>query len=299
MTILNQQGGGVMAAKDNNNDPFADYMWMGEMDKFDREMEAQIEEEFEEEEFIKSCIEQLLDEEEERETVYFGGGSNDSTKKDHHSRIPDPKNTTTYDGQNFLNMNGLDPNLAQNMNNMYISNSQHIHSPPHQLPHSFYQNGDSAIPPYENGPHPQHAAPNLWYSNKEPLPYHTHPQQAANSHHSHTRSDPRANKRGGGGSMKKESSGHPQQSMGCPSQPKSWTNIKATDCKMVPPGYLGPYPLAKRKQYSPHDDAIAQEPRVSTLNPKAVPFVMNPNAKVFMPQSSSNLVANQVQNQPQ
>lgn len=60
-----------MAKYTNNASPssdlFAEYMWMGEMEKFDEEVEK----EFEEQEFIRNCIEQLLDEEEERETIFF------------------------------------------------------------------------------------------------------------------------------------------------------------------------------------------------------------------------------------
>ena len=54
---------------ENNNknkpDPFADYLWMENMDDFDR----QVEEQLLEEEFIRACIEQLLEEEDERETL--------------------------------------------------------------------------------------------------------------------------------------------------------------------------------------------------------------------------------------
>ena len=46
-------------------DPFADYMWMENIDDFDR----QVEEQLVEEEFIRACIEQLLEEEDERETL--------------------------------------------------------------------------------------------------------------------------------------------------------------------------------------------------------------------------------------
>ena len=53
--------------KNNKMNQFADYMWMGEMEAFDHQMEHAMEEE----EFIRSCIEQLLEEEEERDTVYF------------------------------------------------------------------------------------------------------------------------------------------------------------------------------------------------------------------------------------
>lgn len=54
---------------ENNNknrpDPFAEYLWMENMDDFDR----QVEEQLIEEEFIRACIEQLLEEEDERETL--------------------------------------------------------------------------------------------------------------------------------------------------------------------------------------------------------------------------------------
>lgn len=49
----------------NKQDPFAEYLWMENMDDFDREVNEQLNEE----EFIRACIEQLLDEEDERETM--------------------------------------------------------------------------------------------------------------------------------------------------------------------------------------------------------------------------------------
>ena len=59
----------LLARMENNNqsrqDPFAEYMWMENMEDFDREMREQMLEE----EFIRACIEQLLDEEDERETL--------------------------------------------------------------------------------------------------------------------------------------------------------------------------------------------------------------------------------------
>ena len=56
-----------MGEKKNQQDPFADYMWMENMDEYDRQVEEEI---VEEEEFIRACIEQLLKEEEdERETL--------------------------------------------------------------------------------------------------------------------------------------------------------------------------------------------------------------------------------------
>jgi len=182
---------------DKNNkesNPFADYVWMGDMDKFDREIEAQIEEEFEEEEFIKSCIEQLLDEEEEQ-TVFFH-----NNKFDKKSKRNDAQN---HQQGPMANMNGIEPNLTQSMNNMYIGQPHHPHAmtplpmPIHQQPP--YQNGDLI---YENNG--QMPSQQQWYTgNTEPIPYHPAPSR------------------------------------------------------------------------------IMQK---STLNPNASPFIMNPNAKVFVPQ---------------
>lgn len=54
-----------MEESKNKQDPFAEYMWMENIDAFDR----QVEEQLLEEEFIRACIEQLLEEEDERETL--------------------------------------------------------------------------------------------------------------------------------------------------------------------------------------------------------------------------------------
>ena len=54
-----------MEESKNKQDPFAEFMWMENMEDFDR----QVEEQFLEEEFIRACIEQLLEEEDERETL--------------------------------------------------------------------------------------------------------------------------------------------------------------------------------------------------------------------------------------
>ena len=110
-----------MANQNNEADLFADYVWMGEMDKFDREMQAQMEEEFQEEEFIRSCIDQLLDEEEERETVYFQAQRNKSEDSD----LREDCHRLCTDEHKYLNINRLDPNyLSRNMSNMYISRQQ-------------------------------------------------------------------------------------------------------------------------------------------------------------------------------
>lgn len=55
-----------MGDKKNQQDPFSDYMWMENMDEYDRQVKEEI---LKEEEFIRACIEQLLEEEDERETL--------------------------------------------------------------------------------------------------------------------------------------------------------------------------------------------------------------------------------------
>lgn len=54
-----------MEGRQRNRNAFEEYTWMENMEDFDRE----VEEKLWEEDFIRSCIEQLLDEEEERETM--------------------------------------------------------------------------------------------------------------------------------------------------------------------------------------------------------------------------------------
>ena len=103
----------MMANKyDNTNNPFAEYLWMGEMEKFDEEVEAEFEEAFKEEEFIKSCIEQLLEEEEERETVYYRpsvGRNGDSNYHNGNQLVPLP--------------NSID-SLTQNMDSLYVDKNK-------------------------------------------------------------------------------------------------------------------------------------------------------------------------------
>ena len=52
---------------------FSEYMWMGDEQSFDSEIQSAIEEE----DYIRSAIELLLDEEEQRESVYYGGTTTD------------------------------------------------------------------------------------------------------------------------------------------------------------------------------------------------------------------------------
>jgi len=217
-----------MANQNTEADPFADYMWMGEMDKFDREMEAQIEEEFEEEEFIKSCIDQLLDEEEERETVYFQRrNSRDSrkseghnTQRDHHQR----------DGHKYSHMNGQDPNhLTQNMNNMYISQQHH-----HQLPS--YQNGEAM----SHGQQQQQQQQSWSYTGQtNPMSY----RQISNNNNTTTQ----------------------QQHQKMQDEHRLKRGMEVGKMSM--------------------NEGSSQ---TSSLNPNAAPFVMNPNAKVFVPQGQHN-----------
>lgn len=138
----------------NQNSEFADYLWMGdEMDNFDQQMEAEFEEEIKEQEFIKSCIEQLLDEEEEQ-TVYF----NPSRSSDDDANVP---NKLLFDPQMFYQntnqqvpcINGMNmvPSMTQQMQSLYVQ--QPIH----------HQNGVHVqnITPMTNGHQPQKPAENI------------------------------------------------------------------------------------------------------------------------------------------
>jgi len=113
----------VMMANNHSKNPFADYLWMGDMDHFDQQVEAEFEEEIKEEMFIKSCIEQLLDEEEEQ-TVYFGGpngmnGFNGYANEQPHSLI---EQHIQYQNANqqVPHLNGHIGVLDQNMHSMYL-----------------------------------------------------------------------------------------------------------------------------------------------------------------------------------
>lgn len=103
-------------ANEKSNNPFAEYMWMGEMEKFDE----QLQEELLEEEFIKSCIEQLLEEEEERETVYY---RQPNTQKDYYSN---GYNSYPQGNQQVPNgyTNGVE-SLTQDMNSLYVNGNVH------------------------------------------------------------------------------------------------------------------------------------------------------------------------------
>ena len=135
----------------NPNSEFADYLWMGdEMDNFDQQMEAEFEEEIKEEEFIKSCIEQLLDEEEEQ-TVYFNPTCD-----------PNVPNKLLFDPHMFYqNSNQQVPNgmnmvpLTQHMQSMYIQQpAQHQNGHAHgaHIPN---------ITPMTNGHHPEKPVENI------------------------------------------------------------------------------------------------------------------------------------------
>lgn len=145
----------------NPNSEFADYLWMGdEMDNFDQQMEAEFEEEIKEEEFIKSCIEQLLDEEEEQ-TVYF----NPSRSSGDDPNVP---NKLLYDPQMMFYQNtnqqvpcingmNIDPSVTQQMQSMYIQQTQQ------QNDYQYHQ-----IPPMTNGHQTEKPVENIlskvsWY----------------------------------------------------------------------------------------------------------------------------------------
>ena len=140
-----------MMAKNPNN--FADYLWMGdEMDNFDEQMEAKFEEEIKEEEFIKSCIEQLLDEEEEQ-TVYFN-----PSKSSDGSDVP---NEVLFDPQlHYHSSNQQVPNygmnmvsLNQQMQSMFIPPTQ-----PQQHQNGYHHTEDVAHSlPISNEYHPENS----------------------------------------------------------------------------------------------------------------------------------------------
>jgi len=144
----------VMMSNSSNNDPFADYLWMGdEMDNFDQQCEAQFEDEIKEEEFIKSCIEQLLDEEEEQ-TVYFSSGSKNG-EKETNELLFDPQVHYQNTNQQVPNMNGMGngmvQQMTQQMQSLYIPNNK----PPQQ-------NGNYNFQHYNNTDHvnrPVHSKP--------------------------------------------------------------------------------------------------------------------------------------------
>ncbi|XP_002161519.2 uncharacterized protein LOC100202553 isoform X1 [Hydra vulgaris] len=124
-SVLNQRMVTLTMADDEHkeSDPFAEYLWMGEMEEFDREIEAEIEEEFHEEQFIMSCIEQLLDEEEEQ-TVYYQHNQNHGEA--YTEVYPPYINNFTEHGyqlQNSPHYYYNDQQLTSDINNMYITSS--------------------------------------------------------------------------------------------------------------------------------------------------------------------------------
>ena len=112
----------VMMANSSNSEAFADYLWMGdEMDNFDQQMEAEFEEEIKEEEFIKSCIEQLLDEEEEQ-TVYFNPSRSSDDPNVPNEVLFDPQLFYQNSNQQVPCLNGVNmvSELTHQMQTMYI-----------------------------------------------------------------------------------------------------------------------------------------------------------------------------------
>jgi len=115
-----------MMANNHNDNPFADYLWMGEMERFDEEVEAELEDTIKEEEFIKSCIEQLLDEEEEQ-TVYFENAKSNALLNGMNGHI----NQYHDSNQQVPYVNGVG-NLTQEMGSMYIEQNgvqKHVPTP--------------------------------------------------------------------------------------------------------------------------------------------------------------------------
>lgn len=117
--------------------------WTGGLDKPERKKEDM----FAEAEVIKSCIEQLLNEEETEEYSHSDGS----------------EETGILNGENFTDMGEMDPSLAQTMSDLHLDNGQQFHSF-----EPFYQNGEIVS---DKLPRSHAAAPNLWYSNNNSLPY--------------------------------------------------------------------------------------------------------------------------------
>lgn len=137
----------------NQNSEFADYLWMGdEMDNFDQQMEAEFEEEIKEEEFIKSCIEQLLDEEEEQ-TVYFNPSGDPNVPN---KLLFDPQMFYQNSNQQVPNEMNMVPSVTQHMQSMYIQ------QPTPQQNGAHIQN----FTPMTNGYHPEKPVGNILSKSK-------------------------------------------------------------------------------------------------------------------------------------
>lgn len=126
----------VMANNDNN--PFADYLWMGEMEKFDEKLQ----EELLEEEFIKSCIEQLLEEEEERETVYFRQQNGQNGY--HNNQNQNPYQNTGNQQVPRAYTNGVE-SVTQDMGSLYVNQTSKDNNLP-QSSNQITKNSTSTAP---------------------------------------------------------------------------------------------------------------------------------------------------------
>lgn len=171
---------------DSDNNPFEDYLWMGEMEKFDEEVEAEFEEAFKEEEFIKSCIEQLLEEEEERETVFFQQMQNgqNGDYNPHHNNC----NSNYSNGnQQVPYTNGLE-SVTQDMGSLYVTHNNANHSMKENgLTRPAVSTGKNQSAPFKSMLNPN-AAPFFMNPNaKEFVPrFTTVPSNSTNGTASHT-----------------------------------------------------------------------------------------------------------------
>ncbi|GAB6021865.1 hypothetical protein CHUAL_006033 [Chamberlinius hualienensis] len=76
--------GGVIVGSGSEREDFSDYMWMEDLENFDKEVLAELEEEEE----MEQCIEEMLAEEEARDTTYYLIDDFDSSSLYHSINYP-------------------------------------------------------------------------------------------------------------------------------------------------------------------------------------------------------------------
>ena len=114
---------GAKQSAQNSKDDFSEYMWMADIEDFDREVQLKIEEE----DYIRSSIELLLDEE-ERETVYFDANGKETAAENEfiYNEQQPPRQFTSQPEQQYSYENDQLINSMENMAmNGYQQQQQH------------------------------------------------------------------------------------------------------------------------------------------------------------------------------
>lgn len=135
---------GAKQSAQNGNDDFSEYMWMADIDNFDREVQQKIEEE----DYIRSSIELLLDEE-ERETVYFdaNGKETESENEYIYNEQQPPRQFTSQPEQQYSYQNDQLTNSMGNMAmNGYEQQQQQYTMTPQMNPYYQTRNGAPFTP---------------------------------------------------------------------------------------------------------------------------------------------------------